>query len=120
MAVIQKVGEGSYPGEVDQELLDIDKELEELLKKQTAKIKVVGIGGGGNNTLSRIHEIGVKGGEMIAVNTDAQDLLYAGADKKILIGRELTRGLGAGSNPRIGEEAAKETEHEIKKKLEGA
>src|SRR3989344_2937617 len=118
---IQKEGEKiPYNHEVDQELLDIDRELEELIKKQNAKIKVVGVGGGGNNTLSRIHEIGVKGGEMIAVNTDAQDLLYAGADKKILIGRELTRGLGAGSNPRIGEEAAKETEHEIKKKLEGA
>lgn len=104
----------------DEELRSIDKELEELLKKQNAKIKVVGVGGGGNNTLSRIHEIGVKGGEMIAVNTDAQDLLYANADKKILIGRELTKGLGAGSNPKVGEEAARETEHEIKKKLEGA
>jgi len=112
--------EFASPISSDSELIEIDRELEELLKKQIAKIKVVGVGGGGNNTLSRIHEIGVKGGEMIAVNTDAQDLLYAGADKKILIGRELTRGLGAGSNPRIGEEAAKETEHEIKKKLEGA
>ncbi|HLD98510.1 MAG TPA: cell division protein FtsZ [Candidatus Nanoarchaeia archaeon] len=118
---IQKEGEKiPYNHEVDQELLDIDRELEELIKKQNAKIKVVGVGGGGNNTLSRIHEIGVKGGEMIAVNTDAQDLLYTNADKKILIGKELTRGLGAGSNPSVGENAAKETEHEIKKKLEGA
>ena len=99
---------------------EIDKELEELLKKQNAKIKVVGIGGGGNNTLSRIHEIGIKGGEMIAMNTDAQDLLYASADKKVLLGKELTKGLGAGSNPKIGEEAAMESEHEIKKKLEGS
>ncbi|MEM3122040.1 MAG: cell division protein FtsZ [Candidatus Pacearchaeota archaeon] len=104
----------------NEELASIDRELEELIKKQNAKIKVVGIGGGGNNTLSRIYEIGVKGGEMIAMNTDAQDLLYTNSDKKILLGRELTRGLGAGSNPQIGEEAAKETEHEIKKKLEGA
>ena len=88
----------------DEELLAIDRELEELLKKQNAKIKVVGIGGGGNNTLSRIYEIGIKGGEMVAMNTDAQDLLYANADKKILLGKDLTRGLGAGSNPRIGEE----------------
>ncbi|MFA5019504.1 MAG: cell division protein FtsZ [Candidatus Pacearchaeota archaeon] len=106
--------------ELAPEVMDIDRELEELIKKQSAKIKVVGCGGAGNNTLTRIHEIGIKGGEMIAVNTDAQDLLYASADKKILIGRELTKGLGAGSNPRIGEEAAKETEHEIKKKLEGS
>ncbi|MBS3099918.1 cell division protein FtsZ [Candidatus Pacearchaeota archaeon] len=105
---------------MDDELLAIDRELEELIQKQNAKIKVVGVGGAGNNTLSRMHEIGIKGGETIAINTDAQDLLYANADKKILIGRELTRGLGAGSNPRIGEEAAKETEAEIKKKLEGA
>ena len=121
--VYNKEGDNSYRSNLhsaDEELLAIDRELEELLKKQIAKIKVVGTGGGGNNTLTRIHEIGVKGGEMIAINTDAQDLLYASADKKILIGRELTRGLGAGSNPQIGEEAAKETEHEIKKKLEGA
>ena len=118
-AIMQKEGE-SYSREVDPELLEIDRELEELLKKQIAKIKVVGVGGGGNNTLSRIHEIGVKGGEMIAVNTDAQDLLYTNADKKILIGKELTRGMGAGSNPQIGEEAAKETEHEIKKRLENS
>lgn len=109
----------SYSVEHNAELLEIDKELEALLKKQNAKIKVVGIGGGGNNTLSRMHEIGIKGGEMIAVNTDAQDLLYANADKKILIGRELSKGLGAGSNPKIGEEAARESEYEIKKKLEG-
>jgi cell division protein FtsZ len=99
---------------------EIDKELEELLKKQNAKIKVIGIGGGGNNTLSRIHEIGIKGGEMIAMNTDAQDLLYANADKKVLLGKELTKGLGAGSNPKVGEEAAMESEHDIKKKLENS
>jgi cell division protein FtsZ len=116
----KKEGESSYQSNANQELLDIDRELEELLKQQTAKIKVIGIGGGGNNTLSRIHEIGVKGGEMIAINTDAQDLLYTNADKKILIGRELTRGMGAGSNPQVGEDAAKETESEIKKKIEGA
>ena len=99
---------------------EIDRELAEMLKKQAAKIKVIGIGGGGNNSLSRMREIGIKGGELIAINTDAQDLLYANADQKILIGRELTSGLGAGSNPRIGEEAAKESESEIKKKIAGS
>lgn len=98
----------------------IDRELEELLKKQSAKIKIMGIGGGGNNSLSRMREIGIKGGEMIAINTDAQDLLYANADQKILIGKELTQGLGAGSNPQIGQEAAKESESEIKKKITGS
>jgi cell division protein FtsZ len=99
--------------------LDIDKELEEFVKKQTSRVKVFGVGGAGGNTISRMKEIGIKGAEMIAVNTDAQDLLYTNSDTKILIGKELTQGLGAGSNPKIGEEAAKETEHEIKKSLEG-
>ncbi len=99
---------------------DIDRELEELIKKQTAKIKVIGVGGGGNNSLNRMKEIGIRGGELIAVNTDAQDLLYTNADQKILIGKELTSGLGAGSNPRIGEESAKESESEIKKKIAGS
>tara|TARA_Y100000034_G_scaffold73952_1_gene88903 strand:- start:772 stop:1902 length:1131 start_codon:yes stop_codon:yes gene_type:complete len=102
------------------EVREIDKELEELLKKQSAKIKVVGIGGGGNNSLGRMKEIGIKGGELIAINTDAQDLLYTNADQKILIGKELTQGLGAGSNPKVGQEAAKESESEIKKKLSGS
>lgn len=102
------------------ELMDIDRELEELLKKQSARIKVIGVGGAGGNSLSRMKEIGIKGGELIAINTDAQDLLYANADQKILIGKELTQGLGAGSNPKIGEEAAKESSSEIKKKLVGS
>ncbi|MBU2616539.1 MAG: cell division protein FtsZ [Nanoarchaeota archaeon] len=102
------------------EMKEIDMELAELLKKQSAKVKVIGVGGGGGNSLSRMREIGIKGGDLIAVNTDAQDLLYSNADHKILIGKELTHGLGAGSNPKIGEEAAKESESEIKKKLTGS
>ena len=105
---------------LSQELKEVDQELAELLKKQSAKIKVIGVGGGGNNSLSRMREIGIKGGELIAINTDAQDLLYANADKKILIGKELTMGLGAGSNPKIGQEAAKESESESRKKLQEA
>jgi cell division protein FtsZ len=99
---------------------DIDRELEEILSKQRATIKVVGTGGAGNNTVDRIAEVGVEGAEVIAINTDAQDLLYTTADKKILIGKDLTNGLGAGSIPKIGEEAARETEHEIKEVLMGA
>jgi len=102
------------------EVREIDRELAELLKKQSAKIKVIGIGGGGGNSLSRMKEVGIKGGELIAINTDAQDLLYANVDQKILIGRELTQGLGAGSNPKIGQEAARESESEIKKKIAGS
>lgn len=101
----------------DPELVAIDQELEELLKKQHSKVKVFGVGGAGGNTITRMKEIGIKGGEFIAVNTDAQDLLYSDADYKILIGKELTLGLGAGSNPKVGEEAAHETEQEIRKRL---
>ena len=96
---------------------EIDRELEEILKVQSARIKVVGVGGAGGNTVSRMREIGIKGGEIISVNTDAQDLLYTNADKKILIGREISKGLGAGSNPRIGAEAAREQTQDIKKAL---
>jgi len=113
--------ESSHPLSFDKnpELAEIDRELEELLKKQHSKVKVFGIGGAGGNTISRMKEIGIKGGEFIALNTDAQDLLYSNADHKILIGKELTMGLGAGSNPKVGEEAAHESEQEIKKRLAG-
>jgi len=98
----------------------LDAELEELLAKQRASIKVVGTGGGGNNTINRMTEIGIIGAETVAMNTDAQDLLYTTADKKILLGKEITRGLGAGSIPKVGEDAARESEHEIKQFLTGA
>ena len=97
----------------------LDAELEELLSNQKAKIKVFGCGGGGNNTINRITEMGIVGAETIAINTDAQDLLYTSADKKILIGRDLTKGLGAGSIPKVGEEAARESEQDIRLSLEG-
>ena len=74
----------------------LDTELEEMLARQRAKIKVVGAGGGGNNTINRITEVGIHGAETIAVNADAQDLLYTKAEKKILIGREATQEMGAG------------------------
>ncbi|MBS3090255.1 cell division protein FtsZ [Candidatus Pacearchaeota archaeon] len=106
--------------DVDSRVQEIDKELEEILAKRRANIRVVGCGGGGGNTLSRMKEIGIKGAEFVAINTDAQDLLYTDSDYKILIGKELTQGLGAGSNPRIGEESARESEHEIKQVLAGS
>jgi len=99
---------------------DIDAELEDILSRQKAKIKVIGAGGGGNNTINRLTEVGIAGAETVAMNTDAQDLLYTNADAKILLGRDITHGLGAGSIPQIGEEAARESEHEIKQKIQGA
>jgi len=99
---------------------EIDRELEEILARQKAAIKVIGTGGAGNNTINRITEVGIAGAESVAVNTDAQDLLYTSADKKILIGKDLTKGLGAGSIPKIGEEAARETEAELRNTMQGA
>ena len=98
----------------------MDAELEELLSSQKAKIKVIGAGGSGCNTINRISEVGINGTETIAVNTDAQDLLYTTADKKILIGRDLTKGLGAGGVPKVGEESAKESEADLRQTIQGS
>ena len=85
-----------------------------------AVIKVVGIGGGGVNAVNRMIEHGLKGVEFIAVNTDAQALLMSDADVKLDIGRELTRGLGAGANPDVGRKAAEDHREEIEEVLKGA
>ena len=97
-----------------------DEELRKILESRKAEIKVVGVGGSGNNTISRLMQVGIVGAEAIAVNTDAQDLLYTDADRKILVGKELTSGLGAGADPKVGMEAAKESREDIKRALEGA
>src|SRR5438132_5642105 len=85
-----------------------------------AVIKVVGIGGGGVNAVNRMIDAGLKGVEFIAVNTDAQALLMSDADVKLDIGRQLTRGLGAGSDPVLGRQAAEEHHDEIEEVLKGA
>jgi len=85
-----------------------------------AVIKVVGIGGGGLNAVNRMIEGGLKGVEFIGINTDAQALLMSDADVKLDIGRELTRGLGAGANPEVGRKAAEEHRAEIEEVLKGA
>ncbi|MGP5020450.1 cell division protein FtsZ [Glutamicibacter arilaitensis] len=85
-----------------------------------AVIKVVGIGGGGVNAVNRMIEVGLKGVEFIAINTDAQALLMSDADVKLDVGRELTRGLGAGANPDVGRQAAEDHVEEIEDVLRGA
>ena len=85
-----------------------------------AVIKVVGIGGGGVNAINRMIEVGLKGVEFIAVNTDAQALLMSDADVKLDVGRELTRGLGAGADPEVGKKAAEDHAEEIEEVLKGA
>ncbi|WP_432562786.1 cell division protein FtsZ [Kineococcus sp. SYSU DK003] len=85
-----------------------------------AVIKVVGVGGGGVNAVNRMIEVGLKGVEFIAVNTDAQALLMSDADVKLDVGRELTRGLGAGADPEVGRKAAEDHAEEIEEVLKGA
>jgi cell division protein FtsZ len=85
-----------------------------------AVIKVVGIGGGGVNAVNRMIEVGLKGVEFVAINTDAQALLMSDADVKLDIGRDLTRGLGAGADPDIGRQAAEDHRDEIEEVLKGA
>ncbi|RKT31174.1 cell division protein FtsZ [Microbacterium sp. AG1240] len=85
-----------------------------------AVIKVVGVGGGGVNAVNRMIELGLRGVEFIAINTDAQALLMSDADVKLDVGRELTRGLGAGADPEVGRRAAEDHAEEIEEALSGA
>ncbi|GLO65910.1 MULTISPECIES: cell division protein FtsZ [Oceanobacillus] len=96
-------------------MLDFDTNMEEL-----ATIKVIGVGGGGNNAVNRMIEHGVEGVEFIAVNTDAQALNLSKAESKIQIGGKLTRGLGAGANPEVGKKAAEESKEQLEEVLKGA
>jgi cell division protein FtsZ len=90
------------------------------VKSQEAIIKVIGVGGGGSNAVNRMIESGVKGVEFIAMNSDTQVLDLSAATKKVQLGNNLTRGLGAGGNPEVGKMAAEESKNEIRKVLEGA
>jgi cell division protein FtsZ len=96
-------------------MLEFDMDLD-----QFAAIKVIGVGGGGNNAVNRMIAAGLQGVEFIALNTDAQALLLSQAPYRIQIGEKLTKGLGAGANPEIGEKAAQESRDEIIKALKGA
>ena len=97
-----------------------DEELRRVLSALRTNIKIVGCGGGGSNTINRIVEEGIVGADLFAINSDAQHLLTIHSPHKILIGKRVTRGLGAGSNPRIGAEAAMEAEDELRAALMGA
>jgi len=95
-------------------------EFDDIDINQFATIKVIGVGGGGNNAVNRMISAGLQGVEFVAVNTDAQALKYSQAMVKMQIGAKLTKGLGAGANPEIGKKAAEESQDEIRKSLEGA
>lgn len=89
------------------------------LDAKEAQILVIGSGGAGNNCVTRLFDMGIKGAKTIAMNTDVKHLSISRADKKLLLGRELTKGLGAGGYPTIGKKAAEESEKDIKRLLEG-
>ena len=96
-------------------MLDFDTSLDQM-----AVIKVIGVGGGGNNAVNRMIEHGVQGVDFIAVNTDAQALKDSKADNRLQMGIKLTRGLGAGANPEVGKKAAEESREQIEELLKGA
>jgi cell division protein FtsZ len=104
-----------YQSEKDKNMPQIKPEVEAF-----ARIKVIGVGGSGKNAVNHMINSKVKGVDFIAVNTDAQDLHHSLAKKKIHIGKNLTRGLGAGMNPELGKRAAEETKEEIQESIKGA
>jgi cell division protein FtsZ len=97
-----------------------DSELERILASLRTNIKIIGVGGGGSNTIDRLVEAGIVGAELYACNTDAQHLLTIRSPHKVLLGRRATRGLGAGALPQVGEEAAREAAEELRQILHGA
>src|SRR2546427_9952971 len=97
-----------------------DAELERILASLRTNIKIVGIGGGGCNTIDRLVESGIVGAELFAANTDAQHLLIIRSPHKLLLGRRVTRGLGAGALPQVGEESAREAADELRAVGQGA
>ena len=95
-----------------------DEELRKLVETLDVKIRIFGCGGGGSNTIDRLTQTGISGAELIACNTDANHLLQTHAQKKILMGKNITRGLGAGARPEIGEESALEVRKDLEKCIE--
>jgi cell division protein FtsZ len=97
-----------------------DEELLKFIESAKPKIYIVGAGGSGSNTIARIAELNIEGAKLIAMNTDAPHLSKIKSDRKVLIGKKLTRGLGAGSDPKLGEESAMESKEEIRHVLSDA
>ncbi len=122
-SLVQRVFEKSLSGEG--EPVEAQAKIEETIQDEfgldvkDASILIVGTGGAGNNMVTRLTDMGIKGAKTVAVNTDAKQLTVSRAGKKLLLGRETTRGLGAGGYPEVGRKAAEESEKDIKKMLEG-
>ena len=92
----------------------------DILPSQNAKIEVIGVGGGGSNAVNRMIDSDLEGVSFRVLNTDAQALLQSSADRRVQLGQNLTRGLGAGGNPSIGQKAAEESKDELQQTLEGS
>ncbi|MHA1150698.1 MAG: cell division protein FtsZ [Promethearchaeota archaeon] len=108
--------QSSIPSQMNKES-DSDGFLSDLIKVLKVRSLVVGVGGAGNNTVSRLQEFGLEGAQTLNINTDAHDLYYSNAEQKLLIGKETCNGLGSGNNPAIGAEAAKEDVARLVKNL---
>ncbi|MBS3816782.1 MAG: cell division protein FtsZ [Candidatus Thermoplasmatota archaeon] len=114
---------GNTIDDVDEEEMEDapeDEELRELVDQLQVNIKIFGAGGGGSNTLDRLTQEGITGGQLIALNTDAKHLLHTHSQKKILLGKEVTNGLGAGARPEVGEKCARHSKDEIKQHIDGS
>ena len=125
-SLVQRVFEKSYSGDAGcGEGQQRPPSLEETIENEfgfnikDASILIVGAGGAGNNMVTRMTDLGIKGASTVAINTDVKQLTVSRAHKKLLIGKEMTRGLGAGGYPEVGRRAAEESEKEIKRLLEG-
>ncbi len=108
------------PQESKKHFSDSDEELRKIIENIKTSIKVIGAGGAGSNTIDRLMEMGVDSGDVIAINTDALHLLRCTAPKKVLIGAKLTRGIGAGNDPVVGEQCAETDVEKIAETLHGA
>ncbi|MEF8834760.1 MAG: cell division protein FtsZ [Candidatus Thermoplasmatota archaeon] len=117
---VKKHDEGKEKPSIDEDTAPEDEELRDLVDQLEVKIRIFGAGGGGSNTLDRLTQEGLTGGELIALNTDAKHLLHTHAQKKILLGKEVTDGLGAGARPEVGEKCARSSRDEIKENIEGS
>lgn len=118
MKFLKNIAQTDFLEPASEQLSDIDRELLELIEQSKARITVVGCGGAGNNAINRLIAESIDGARIVAINTDAQQLVKTHADHKVLIGKNLTKGLGAGGNPIKGEESAKENSEEVKKAVQ--
>ncbi|MFH0860934.1 MAG: cell division protein FtsZ [Candidatus Altiarchaeota archaeon] len=119
-AMKQVEWQGSPRSTEKKKFSDTDEELKRIVDGIATSIKIIGAGGAGSNTIERLQDMGVHGGEIIAVNTDALDLLNTPANTKILIGTSITGGIGAGNDPEVGEQCAEVDVEKISNALSGA